>query len=466
MIKDLYYRMPEPLQNAVMTLEGYRLKRRRLGHDFKIQLKNYLERDRWNGERLEAYKTMRRSAALERASRAPFYKAWFEKSGADWRDFINPGDFCSLPIIRKSDLVADLNAFLPRPPRRSDRLVSTSGTTGTSLQFPASAEAEPDQWAVWWRYRLRHGIQTGTPCALFASTPILAPEDTGRPYRINRAGQEVRFSIFHISTDRVGDYVQAFQRHKLRWVHGNPMAIARFCVCYLESGRSDRIEIDHLTTGSANLTPWQIESMQAVFGKTPRQHYGLAEGVANISELPDGRLAVDEDFAYVEFVDDPDHELKHIVGTAFSNSALALLRYDTGDLCSLDESSHRNDTQRYVRMLDGRSTDYIVLPGGRRIAGLAGPFHECMGFAEAQLVQHQDHSLTVRFIPGLGWKGEAALADLELALRKRIGQGLPLRFEQVESIPKTSRGKSRLIISDVAQPQSTPAPPSCHGAGA
>ena len=457
MLRNLYYRLPAPLQDALVTLEGYRVRRQRLGSEFQARLKDYLERDDWDEERLTAYKMVRRAAALEQAAQAPFYRAWFAASSADWRDFVEADSFRELPIIRKSDLIADLASFLPRPPLRTDRTISTSGTTGTSFQFPISTEVEPDQWAVWWRYRIRHGIRPGTPCALFASAPILAPGDSGRPYRINRAGQEVRFSIFHISTERVGDYVQAFQRHGLRWVHGNPTAIAQFCVCYLESGRAGPIEIDHLTAGSENLTPWQVEAMQAVFGMTPRQHYGLAEPVANISELPDGRLAVDEDFAYAEFVDDPDHDLKHIVGTAFCNTALALLRYDTGDLCALAEGSGRDDVQRYVETLDGRSTDYVQLPGGRRAASLAGPFHGTPGLGGAQLVQHADRSLTVRYIPGQGWRGEAALIDLEAALRKRIGPELALRFEQVDSIPKTARGKSRLVISELASPDTNSA---------
>lgn len=449
MIQAIYNRLPATLQDALVTLEGYRVRRQRLGGTFESRLEGYLERDVWDEHRLLAYKTAQRSAALEQAASAPFYRAWFDAAKADWRDFVDIESYRSLPIIYKSDLSKDIAAFMPRPPLATDRTVSTSGTTGTSFQFPISAEVESDQWAVWWRYRIRHGIRMGTPCALFAAAPVLAPDDTGRPYRINRAGNEVRFSIFHISKDRIGSYAEAFEKYNLRWLHGNPTAIAQFCACYLESGRSARIEIDQLTVGSANLTPWQVKLMQAVFGMKPRQHYGLSEAVANISELPTGRMAVDEDFSYTEFVDYPDGELKRIIGTSFSNKSLSLLRYDTGDVCTLSEGCRDDSIQRYIETLDGRSTDYILLPGGRRVASLARPFHECTGFAEAQLVQHRDHSLTVRYIPGQDWQGEKALAVLEAALRKRIGQELPLNFAEVASIQKTARGKSRLIVSEL-----------------
>lgn len=449
MLRNLYYRLPAPLQDALVTLEGYRVRRQRLGSEFQARLQGYLERDGWDEERLAAYKMVRRAAALEQAARAPFYRAWFAAAGADWRDFVEANSFRALPIIRKSDLAADLASFLPRPPLRTDRTISTSGTTGTSFQFPISTEAESDQWAVWWRHRIRHGIRLGTPCALFASAPIMAPDDMGRPYRVNRAGSEVRFSIFHISNKSIRECVAAFEQYNLRWVHGNPTAIAQFCACYLSSGETKRIRIDRLTTGSANLTPWQSQAMKEVFGIPPRQHYGLSEGVSNISELPDGRAAVDEDFAYTEFVDDPSNDCKRIVGTAFHNTALALVRYDTGDLCTLADGSSDYDPQRYVETLDGRSADYILLPGGRQVAALSTPFHECIGFAEAQIIQHSNHALTVRYIPGHGWRGDATLEQLRKALRKRIGPELPLRFEQVDAIPKTARGKSRLVISEL-----------------
>jgi len=40
--------------------------------------------------------------------------------------------------------------------------------------------------------------------------------------------------------------------------------------------------------------------MEAAFGLRPIQHYGMAEGVANISQCENGKLHVDEDFAAVE----------------------------------------------------------------------------------------------------------------------------------------------------------------------
>lgn len=450
MSRALYYRLPSVLQDALVTLEGWRIKRERMGREFRSYLQAYLNRDHWDEQQLAAWRFAQRSAALERASAAPYYQRFLQAHKADWRDFIDDSGFRQLPVIRKQDFVDDIDAFRTRDAHPTDRFVTTSGTTGTSLGFPISAEVEPSQWAVWWRYRIRHGIRPGTRCGLFASAPIMAPgDDSSRPYRVNRANNEVRFSIFHISPERVEQYAEAFRKHDLRWVHGNPTAIAQFCQCYLETGKGGPIEIDHLTVGSENLTPLHIQAMRAVFGREPRQHYGLAEPVANISELPDGRLAVDEDFAYAEFLETPDSDLRRIVGTAFCNTALAMLRYDTGDLCTLADGVRDDAAQRYVATLDGRSTDYIELPGGRRVASLAGPFHATIGLAAAQLVQHSDGALTVRYVPGHGWQGETTLSGLETELRKRVGDELPLRFKQVEDIPKTERGKSRLVISEM-----------------
>lgn len=452
MLKNLYYKAPESIQDLMVSLEGYRISRKRYGSIFRAAFDGYLERDEWGEEELLAYQNLRRIEALERASRAPFYAKFFRDNGADWRDFVDLKAFKSLPIITKSEIVEDIASFLPRAALPTDVMASTSGTTGTSFHLPFSAEVDPDQWGVWWRYRLRHGLKLGQWCGLFASAPVVGPGKCQRPYRINRPGNEVRFSIFHISKENVDKYVSAFDKYNLKWVHGNPTAIAQFCSSYLESGRSKLIDIDYLTVGSENLTPWQIELMKAVFGRTPIQHYGLAEAVANISELPDGRLAVDEDYSYTEFIDNEyDKNYKRIIGTSFSNKAISLLRYDTGDLCTLLAGSQSDGGQRYVDALDGRSTDYVQLPGGRRVASLAGPFHASEGLAGAQLVQHRDFSLTVRYVPGKGWQGDKALAALEAALRTRVGPELGLKFEQVEAIPKTPRGKSRLVVSELDQ---------------
>lgn len=443
----LYEAAPFAVQNAVVSLKGLQNRARRFGSEFQRSLQGYRARDSWSYDRIIEYREARRVEALQRASLTPFYSALFKDRGATWRDFVEPSAFATLPIITRAELAADIDAFRCRPALRSDRIETTSGTTGTSLSFPVSSGVEPDQWAVWWRYRERLGLKLGERCALFASFPVVRSTHDSRPYRLNLANNEIRFSIFHISEETVRDYFTALNRYRPTWVHGNPTAISLLCQLALAGGMSLDHPVRIVTVGSENLLPWQREAIQRVFSVSPRQHYGLAEAVANISEWPDGLLRVDEDFSYTEFVNLDDDSCA-IVGTPFSNSALGLLRYHTGDLARLASPEHRGDGWgRVVEHLDGRQTDYVVLPNGRRVASLAGPFHATPNLAAAQIYQTAAGALIIRYVPGKGWSDEQ-LPLLEERLRARVGSEIAISFERHSHIARTAKGKTKLVVSD------------------
>ena len=91
-----------------------------------------------------------------------------------------------------------------------------------------------------------------------------------------------------------------------------------------------KLDIKYVTIGSENLYDHQKDLILKAFNTIAYQHYGLTEGVANISQKKDGNLYVDEDFSVVEFI--PKSELSYsIIGTSLSNWAMPLIRYDTGD---------------------------------------------------------------------------------------------------------------------------------------
>ncbi len=451
MLARFYNIMPSLIQDAIVTLQGRKIKKSRFGNLFNSRLADFINSDYYDEYTLNAFKILRRAETLQRASKTAYYTQLFHEMKSEWRDFVDPKSFSELPILNKSILRDNINSFLCREITDNDKWASTSGTSGAPFKFPISAEVEPDQWAVWWRYRMRHGITFGQRCGLFSSSPvpIIAPNDRSRPYRLNKAGNEIRFSVFHISEDRIKDYISAFEKYNIKWVHGNPASIAEFCRAYINSKYFKPIDIDHLTIGSANLNKSYVNLMKLVFGITPIQHYGQVEGVANFSELPNGSLAVDEDYSYVEFIDYDKCGLKRIIGTSFSNKLFSFLRYDTGDLCELSPDSGKDDVQRFVYSLDGRSTEYVQLPGGRRVASLARPFEVIAGISEAQIVQKRDLSITVKYVTNNKWRGVDEINILKDELRKRLGNEISIEFEEVFYIEKTNRGKSRLVISEL-----------------
>lgn len=447
----MYKYLPTLIQDIAVTFKGYCVYNKRYNRLFKKFYKGYLERQSYSKDEIINYRFEKRKMALFRASKTLFYRNFFSQTGASWRDFVDDANFSKLPIVRKEDLSENIDKFRCRPVAKSDDILRTSGTTGTSLEIPISSNVEPDQWAVWWRYRNWHGLTRNTLCGLFSSTPIVFDENSKRPYRLNLIGNEIRFSIFHISEDNAKYYVDCLNRYKPIWIHGNPTAISLLSFYINKLRLVINYDLKIITIGSENLLPWQKKEIENAFNLSPIQHYGLSEGVANFSECVNGNIHVDEDYSYVEFIPESDCDSFKIVGTCFSNEAISLLRYDTGDLaCITDDTCSCGNHGRIVKSLDGRLTDYITLPNGQKVASLAAPFHSTPGLAGAQLYQANDGSLTVRYVPGFQWKNEY-LIDLEYRLRLRVGKNIQLNFHRVQNIEKTERGKTKLVISDYNQ---------------
>src|SRR5690606_11045754 len=116
-------------------------------------------------------------------------------------------------------------------------------------------------------------------------------------------------------------------------IHGYPSQISFFASLMLERSLPPIKDIKFISTGSENLMDHQVSLIKAAFGIKPFQHYGLAEGVANISQLPSGKWQIVQDFSYVELIPtEIEEDLFYIVGTNYSNLSFPLIRYQTNDL--------------------------------------------------------------------------------------------------------------------------------------
>lgn len=447
-MKGLYNKLPAFIQDMAVSLAGANQKKSRYDEDYHQFFNAQMEREHWCEEQVHAYQKIQLGNALERASRTSYYSTLFKSMGAHWSELTEYNNFKNIPITYKESVSENPAAFKPRDSIKTDKLISTSGTTGKSLTFSASKSFDSQQWAVWWRYRARFGIKQWTKCALFSSTPIVPSTETKRFFRLNNAYNEYRFSVFHISEKTVAAYVHSLNKIKAPWIHGNPSALSLLAKLMLDNNLALNHKVHWLTIGSENLQSWQEDVLLKVFGTKPIQHYGLMEGVSNISQCPSGNLHTDEDFSFTEFVTQGNSESKLIVGTSFCNDAFSLLRYSTNDLATLKQGHCScGRPGRLVSSIDGRFTDYITLAGGEKVASLAGPFHSTPGLSEAQIYQDTTGALTVRYVPSIDWDSKN-LISLESKLRDRIGNSLPIRFQIVDKVERTPRGKAKLVISD------------------
>ena len=443
----VYGRLPLPLQHAAVSAAGLQIRVRRYDREFDRLLRAAQEREAWSHERLCAFRDSRTVAFLERAQRvSPSYRELFREAGFD------PGAPGALAAMADRLPILDKGTLPEQPPGRGTVPARTSGTTGRGLRFRTTPAALKEQWAAFWRYLGWHGLRRGTPCGWFFEKTLVPREQAGPPFwRHNVPERRVMFSTQHMSEANLPAYVDELRRRRLTWLHGYPSALALLAEHVAATGADLGYAVTHVTLASENVLDHQRAAIERAFGVRPRQHYAMAEAVANASECERGSLHVDEDLSYCELVGADAGGAARIVGTTFTTPAYPMVRYATNDLGWLGDACGCGRPGRVISV-DGREEDYVALPDGTRLGRLDHVFKDAVTVREAQIVQREVGEVTVRVVPGDGYSDEAERAWLA-DLRRRVGDDTRIAVERRDRIPREASGKLRFVISEVARLQ-------------
>ncbi len=448
----LYQHLPLALQNIAVSVEGWRIARLRYNSYFKKQLSQALAREKYNSQRMEEYRRTRlREFIRHAATQVPYYRQLFRELKICANDIVTLDDLKKLPILTKAKVRSNPAQFVPDnisslTPMRAH----TSGTTGAGLKFFVTRKAHREQWATWWRYRKAHGIGLKEWCAYFGGRAIVPIGQPAPPYwRVNYPGRQVLFSGYHLGPATALSYIQHLQKLSLRWIHGYPSLLSLLAF-YILQWNIKITKIKWVTIGAESLLPHQAETIFRAFGVTPIQHYGMAEGVSNISECPGNQLHVDEDFSIVEFVLFQNN-VYSIIGTNYLNPAFPLIRYDTGDTAILGENTCSCGRQgRIIRSIDGRVEDYLVAKDGSLLGRMDHLFKNLTHIQEAQIVQNKPGRAILRIVRAPKYSPQDE-KELRASITKYVGDKIEIAIQYVEQIEKTAIGKLRLVVSTTSK---------------
>ena len=171
--------------------------------------------------------------------------------------------------------------------------------------------------------------------------------------------------------------------------------------------------------------------------------------MAAIGTCERGNYHVVNDYSYVELLP-AGNSLYEIVGTSFSNYAMPLIRYRTGDYAELDETVQCSCGRDFpvVRCIHGRDDEYVKLSDGRHIGRMDHVFKGVEGILEAQFVQDSIDELLIRLVPAD--KYNKAIENMILSnARSRLGLEIRISIEKVEKIERNRSGKFRNVICNV-----------------
>ena len=442
--ENLYLKCPVLIQSLLINLQGFHIKYSRYNRNFLVFLNRYTHSSPFKTDEKQLL------SFLTEALKTSFWNSRFKSFEVDISKSENiRTELQKMPILTKQEVKDNLESIINPNLNEKISYNHTSGTTGSGLVFPQTLSMENNQWAVWWRYRKWHGIDLNTWMGWFWGRSIANIKQTSPPFwRINYPMKQVMFSAHHLNEDTARQYFNEINRTKISWLHGYPSQLSLLAHLIKKHNLGTLPYIKIITVGAENLLVSQKTIIEEVFNAPVRQHYGLAEGVANISEHPDGSLIPDHDFCWMEFIPvDPENpSLCKIIGTNYNNTAFPIIRYDTGDLAQVEWLP---DGSPKILSIDGREEDYITLPNGVKLGRLDHIFKDLVDVQEAQIYQPDIKTVILRIVKRPNYDKNSEEETLIRETKKRLGNDINILIEYLDSIPKTNSGKLRFVISDV-----------------
>ena len=439
-----YLKLPPQFQNVILNIKGLQLYFRRYGPQFKRYLLKFANSDttKINYAQFKLF--------LDAANKVPYWHDKFVKHNMNIHSPQIEKELLKLPIIDKSSVKSNFDSIVNNSKNLKIKTVATSGTTGSGMKFPETRQMEQKQWAVWWRFRKWHGIEPGTWCGWFGGRIIASNNQTKPPYwRTNYPMKQVMFNAYHLRKNTVMVYYDKINNSKITWLHGYPSQLAWLAHLCVQSGVTKFPYLEIISIGAENLLDHQKNIIESTFNVPIIQHYGLAEGVSNISQGKDDLLTADQDFAYTEFIplDSSDPSICRIVGTNYNNIAFPLIRYDTGDIAKIEWG---NGSNYKIISIDGRKEDYIVLNDGTRLGRLDHIFKKLNHIQKAQIYQQKDKKIIMYIVKGKDYDRVNQEKNLKSQIELYFGKKENVQIKYVDEIENAASGKFRLVKSEIA----------------
>jgi phenylacetate-CoA ligase len=425
----------------------------RFGGNYKTIEASYHNRSTFNKKQWNEYQTKMLAELLAICeAKVPYYaREWTsEQKSAAFR-----GDLHMLPLLEKAAVRANPMDFVRTDFTPLHRITNyTSGSTGTpiaTLWTPseirdslAVREVRSANWA---------GVSFKFPRATFSGRMVEPdPNSKGPYYRYNAVEKQVYFSPFHLRPDNCHFYVDALWKHEIQWMTGYAVSYYLLAKFILDAGLSTP-KLKAVITTSEKLTPKMRSTMEEAYHCRIYEEYSTVENALFASECEQGRLHVSPDVGIVEILRSDSSpcnfgEIGEVVTTSF-RSYQPLVRYRLGDLAAWDsEPCTCGRSMPVIKEVVGRIEDTVVGPDGRQMVRFHGIFINQPHIIEGQIIQESLNQIRVKIVPTAGFE-QSDEDDIIHRVQQRLGNGITVTVERVESIPRTKSGKFKSVISKV-----------------
>jgi phenylacetate-coenzyme A ligase PaaK-like adenylate-forming protein len=383
----------------------------------------------------------------------PFYRHRMTQAGLTPLDIRTLEDLRLLPVLTKRDIQdqQDLLVSSNVPPSKREQN-QTGGSTGSPLQFYVDRERFDSRMASTVRHNAWAGLHVGDWHAqLWGSRFDFGDEPDPTPlWRQKFLYRNLSLHTAAVTDEAMMKYVGILRKYRPR----SMVSYAQSAVLFAEFCNANNIHditFDSMIVSAEMLLPGKRQILEETFRGKVFNRYGCREVsvIASECEYHSG-LHVNADALIVEVEAAPNLPagMGRILVTDLLNRSMPLIRYEIGDLASLETSMHCpcGRSLPLIGNIQGRTSDFLRLPSGRMIAGpsLALLAADMRDVRQVQFIQPDPEHITLKVVAGNGY-GRRTEEELRRRMQPYLEKESSLTIVTADSIPSEPSGKYRFV---------------------
>jgi len=368
----------------------------------------------------------------------------------------NLSDVARLPILTKKQIQESGAAMTAQIVPESKRLRNqTGGSTGSPLQFWVDVERFSSRLASTVRHNEWAGYRPGDwTTYLWGARLDLSTKKTftagPRNYWLDR---RLELNTSNIDEQDWSRFIERIRKYRPQVMIAYASAAVEFA--HEVTRRNEPLTFRSIITTAEVLTLAQRQLLEQTFSGKVFNRYGCREVSVIASECEFHHMHVNADALLLEI--EPDRGLPlgtgRVLVTDLLNRSMPLIRYDIGDAARwrTDQACACGRTLPLIENIEGRTTDFLVMPDGRIISGpaLTLVVADMAQVSQVQFVQFSRTEVMLKVVPGRAY-GEETRAELRRRLSLYLKGSVELNIQEVANIPTEASGKYRFVVNEVA----------------
>lgn len=431
------------LFNLILFLGGFR--------PFK-NAKEVRRLNEMNTEEFRSYEKMKREEIFNfHLNSNRFYESHLNDKKIDsWND---------IPILSKIDLRRAGDSILSQGfKKREIKSGATSGSSGTPLRYYKDKLMHGLTWqAIKLRYE-RLGLSFGSKQARFYGIPkgkVAYVIERFKDFLMNR----YRFVVFDMSDMAMDGFIDKFKKIRFEYIYGYTNSLVLFAKYLIKNKIVLKRDLcPTLNCCIATAEQCSDEDKQILelgFGVRVINEYGSSEVDVIAFTDQKGNWRISNELVYVEILDEknqplPDGEVGKIVVTHLHNRAMPIIRYEIGDLGSIERD--RIGRCDLLVKLSGRLNDFALLPSGKRIPGFTMYYvakeivSDIASISEYQIRQISKSEFLILLVSSKELNSMEIL-KIQNSMEKYLEPNLTIQVQRVQQINREKSGKFKHFLA-------------------